>query len=104
MSAFGGRVVVVTGASEGIGRAFSRALAPERPRLVIAARNRDRLDSLAAECTAAGAEVLAQTTDVTSAESCRELVAATVARFGALDVLVNNAGGTMWTPFEAVTD
>jgi short-subunit dehydrogenase len=104
MSAFGGRVVVVTGASEGIGRAFSRALAPERPRLVLAARNRDRLDSLAAECTAAGAEVLAQTTDVTSAESCRELVAATVARFGALDVLVNNAGGTMWTPFEAVTD
>jgi short-subunit dehydrogenase len=104
MSAFTGRVVIVTGASEGIGRAFCRALAPDRPRLVIAARNGERLESLAEQCRKDGAEVLVHTTDVTAAESCRALVDATLERYSAIDVLVNNAGGTMWSPFAAISD
>ncbi|HET9693670.1 MAG TPA: SDR family oxidoreductase [Steroidobacteraceae bacterium] len=104
MSAFASRVVIVTGASEGIGRAFCLALAPQRPRLVIAARNLERLESLAGECRRLGAEVLVVPTDVTDERSCRALVDAAVAQFGGIDVLVNNAGGTMWTRLDEVQD
>src|SRR5512144_3221359 len=104
MSVFENRVVIVTGASEGIGRALCIALAAARARLVLAARNEERLLSLARECASAGAETLVHRTDVTSSESCRSLIEATIARFGSIDVLVNNAGGTMWTPFEQIED
>jgi len=104
MSAFAGRVVVVTGASEGIGRAFCKALAPQRPKLVLAARARERLESLAAECSAAGAETLVVPTDVTDQDACRRLVDAAVERYGGIDVLVNNAGGTMWTRLDEIED
>jgi NAD(P)-dependent dehydrogenase (short-subunit alcohol dehydrogenase family) len=104
MSAFADRTVVVTGASEGIGRALCRLLAPQRPKLVIAARNGERLDSLAAECAALGAQVRVQVTDVTDFDSCRALVDAAVAAFGGIDVLVANAGGTMWTRFDRIDD
>jgi NAD(P)-dependent dehydrogenase (short-subunit alcohol dehydrogenase family) len=104
MSALKGRVVVVTGASEGIGRALCKALAPHRPKLVLAARTRERLDSLAAECTGLGAEALVVPTDVTDEDACRQLVEAAVERFGGIDVLVNNAGGTMWTRLDEVED
>jgi len=104
MSAFTGRVVVVTGASEGIGRAFCRALAPQKPRLVLAARSRERLESLAGECAAAGADTLVVPTDVTDESACRALVEAAVRHCGGLDVLVNNAGGTMWTRLDEIAD
>jgi NAD(P)-dependent dehydrogenase (short-subunit alcohol dehydrogenase family) len=104
MSVFAGKVVVVTGASEGIGRAFCKALAPQRPRLVLAARNLERLESLARECEELGAPSLAVATDVTDVAACQALVEAAVAHFGALDVLVNNAGGTMWTRLDEVED
>jgi NADP-dependent 3-hydroxy acid dehydrogenase YdfG len=92
MSVFAGKVIVLTGASEGIGRAFALALAGQRPKLVLAARNRDRLESLATECRALGAEAHVVPTDVTDANACKTLVDESVARCGALDVLVNNAG------------
>ncbi len=104
MSVFEGKVIVVTGASEGIGRALCKALAPGKPKLVLAARNLERLESLARECEAAGAPSLVVATDVTEMESCRSLVEAAMARFGALDVLINNAGGTMWTRFDEIED
>ena len=104
MGRFTQQVVVVTGASEGIGRAFCLALAPQRPRLVLAARNRERLESLAAECAAQGAEAVAVPTDVTDPQACRALIEAAVARFGGIDVLVNNAGATMWTRLDEVQD
>ena len=105
MGAFSNSVVIVTGASEGIGRAFCLELAPQRPRLVLAARNRERLESLAEECRGAGAEALVVPTDVTDEASCRALIGAAVARFGdGIDVLVNNAGGTMWTRLDEVSD
>ncbi|HNT89489.1 MAG TPA: SDR family oxidoreductase, partial [Candidatus Hydrogenedentes bacterium] len=97
-------VIVVTGASEGIGRAICLGLAPEKPKLALAARNVVRLESLKAECEAHGAEALVAPTDVTSQDACKALIDQTVARFGRIDALVNNAGRTMWTTLEDVTD
>ena len=104
MSAYTGKAVVVTGASSGIGRALCLALAPQRPRLVLAARDAVRLEEVATECRAAGAEVLVVPTDVTSTEGCRRLVDRTVETFGALDVLVNNAGASMMARFDEIED
>ncbi|MEU7766574.1 glucose 1-dehydrogenase [Nocardia sp. NPDC049190] len=83
-----GRVVVVTGASSGLGAHFARRLAGEGARVVLAARRRDRIDTLAAELP----DALAVECDVTSEDDCARLVASTVERYGAIDVLVNNAG------------
>jgi NAD(P)-dependent dehydrogenase (short-subunit alcohol dehydrogenase family) len=104
MSEFTRNVVVVTGASEGIGRALCMALAPQRPRLVLAARNAARLESLAADCSAAGAEILVVPGDLTSQAQCQALVAATLERFGQLDTLVANAGITMWARVDEIRD
>lgn len=104
MAVFTDQVIVVTGASEGIGRALCLALAPQRPRLVLAARSRDRLESLAEEVKRLGAEALVAPTDVTSEDACRALVQATIDRWGRLDALVVNAGGTMWTRLDELED
>jgi len=104
MATYTGKSIVVTGASSGIGRALCLALAPQRPRLVLAARDAARLEEVAAACRAAGAETLVVPTDVTSEDECRRLVERTVERFGGLDVLVNNAGIGMLARFDEVTD
>ena len=104
MSALAGHVVILTGASEGIGRALALALAPQRLSLVLAARNAERLAELARECESVGSAALVVPTDVTSESQCRALIDAAVARFGRIDVLINNAGGTMWSRFDALTD
>ena len=104
MAAFAGHSIIITGASEGIGRALARALAPQRPRLALAARNQPRLESVAVECRALGAVVRVQVTDVTDPDACRALIDDTATEFGAIDVLVLNAGGTMWTRFDRVED
>ena len=104
MGALSGQVIILTGASEGIGRALARALAPQGLSLVLAARNAERLAQLAGECEAAGSTTLVVPTDVTDESQCRALIDAAVARFGRIDVLINNAGGTMWSRFDALTD
>ena len=104
MAALGDHVIILTGASEGIGRALALALAPQRVSLVVAARNAERLGELVRECEAAGSAALAVPADVSNEEQCRTLVDAAIARFGRLDVLVNNAGSTMWSRFDSLTD
>jgi NAD(P)-dependent dehydrogenase (short-subunit alcohol dehydrogenase family) len=87
-----GRVVVITGASSGLGVGFARAVAAVGGTLVLAARREDRLHEVAGELRAGGATVLTRTTDVTVPEECQALVDAAVAEHGRVDVLVNNAG------------
>lgn len=101
---FAGKTVIVTGASAGIGRALCLELAPQRPRLVLAARDERRLHALAEECRALGAEALVAPTDVTVPDQCRTLVERAVARFEGVDALVNNAGMSMWARFDEVQD
>jgi len=96
MSVFQDRVIVVTGASEGIGRAVCLALASQQPRLVLAASNRERLGALKVQVESQGARVIAAPTDVSQEAHCRALIQKAVDTYGAIDVLVNNAGRTMW--------
>jgi NAD(P)-dependent dehydrogenase (short-subunit alcohol dehydrogenase family) len=87
-----GRVVVITGASSGLGAGFARAVAAVGGHLVLAARREDRLKLLAEDLRATGATVITQVTDVSDSQSCANLVEAAVAQLGRIDVLVNNAG------------
>ncbi|MFI5183790.1 MAG: SDR family oxidoreductase [Vicinamibacteria bacterium] len=104
MARYAAKAVVVTGASQGIGRALCLALAPQRPRLVLAARDEARLGEVAEECRNLGAETLVVRADVGAEADCRRIVAEAVARFGGLDVLVHNAGISMWSRFDEVLD
>ena len=104
MAAFTDKVIIITGASEGIGRALALALAPQGPKLVLAARNEERLSSLENEIEALGAQSIIVPTDVTREEDCKRLIEGAVEAWGGIDVLVNNAGGTMWTMFDEIDD
>ncbi len=84
--------ILITGASDGIGAELARQLSADRPKLVLAARNREGLERVAADCRARGAEVLVVPTDVGDERQCQALLDATRSRFDGLDVLVNNAG------------
>ncbi len=94
------KVVVITGASSGIGEALARRYAAAGSRVVVAARRVDRLEKLADEL--GNDLIFAIRTDVTNPEDCRMLVEKTVARFGRIDVLINNAGISMRAIFEEV--
>ena len=99
-----GKTIVVTGASVGIGRAFCRVIAPQRPRLVLASRDEAKLEEVAAECRTLGAQAIVVPTDVGVESQCRALVERAVAHFGGLDVLVNNAGLSMWARLDELND
>lgn len=104
MEAIAGRTIVITGASSGIGKALALELASRGPKLVLAARNVERLEQVAAECQTRGADTLVVPADVTSRQDCQSLVARAVEHFGGLDILVNNAGLAMWCRFDELTD
>jgi short-subunit dehydrogenase len=101
------QVIVITGASDGIGAELARQWAARdgaRAALVLAARSVDKLEQVAADCRRHGAQVLVQRCDVTEPAQCRALVDAAVAAFGRLDTLVNNAGMSAHAFFEEVQD
>lgn len=85
-------VVLITGASAGIGRAAALAFAKEGARLVLAARRRDRLEEVATKARALGGEALVAETDVADRRQVYAAVDSTVSAFGRLDILINNAG------------
>jgi 3-oxoacyl-[acyl-carrier protein] reductase len=89
-----GRVALVTGASQGIGHACALALAREGATVAAAARNRQKLDELVAEITAAGGTAAAFATDVADEEQVKSAIKSALAQFGKIDILVNNAGIT----------
>src|SRR3990172_1242831 len=104
MAHFADQVIVITGASAGIGRALALELAEQRPKLVLAARNQERLEEVAPLCRQAGASALAVPTDVTHSQQCRQMIERAVEHFGRLDVLVNNAGQLAWSRFDELTN
>ena len=87
-----GRVVVLTGASSGLGVGFARALTAAGADLALLARRSDRLEAVAAEIRETGGRVLTCVADVADREDCFAAVSAVAAEFGRVDVLVNNAG------------
>jgi short-subunit dehydrogenase len=97
------RVVAITGASAGIGRATALRLARDGAAIVACARRRDRLDALAAEITAAGGTALTIVADVAREEDMTALVAAAVERFGRLDVMICNAGFGIYGTIDDIT-
>jgi 3-oxoacyl-[acyl-carrier protein] reductase len=99
-----GKVALVTGGSRGIGRSIALGLAAEGCRLAICARGAENLDATAAEIGALGAEVLPVQADLTSDAAQQQLVQATLARYGRVDVLVNNVGGGGAPTFVDTTD
>ena len=99
-TALHGKVALVTGASSGIGEATARALAADGAHVAIAARRNDRLAALRDELESAGAQVLTLELDVTDEPAARAAVQSTVDKFGALDIVVNNAGVMLLGPVE----
>jgi short-subunit dehydrogenase len=99
-----GMHALVTGASSGIGHALALRLAEQRVRLVLASRNRERLDALAATIRQRGGEAHAVPTDIADATQRAHLIDAAVAALGGLDILVNNAGIGAIGPFSDSTE
>lgn len=89
---FRDQAVIVTGASAGIGRALALQLAGQGARVAVAARRADRLEQVAAEGRQRGGALLVVPTDIADEAQCRALIEQTVAAFGRLDMLINNAG------------
>ena len=101
------QVIVITGASEGIGAELARQLAKReksRLALVLAARNLDKLEEVASTCRQHGTQVLVQRTDVGVELDCRALIEAAVQAFGRIDSLINNAGMSAQALLQDVSD
>ena len=99
-----GRRILITGASSGIGRALAEQLAPLSAKLVLASRSEDKLKALADSLPAAKDNGLIVPTDITRDEDRQHLFEQTIARFGGLDVLINNAGIASWAHFADSTE
>lgn len=95
-----GKIVVVTGASSGLGEATARLLSAQGARLVLGARRADRLHSLAKDLEAGGGKAFVLQTDVTRPEQVKALVELAVQSYGRLDVMINNAGIMPQAPLE----
>ncbi len=94
------KVVVITGASSGIGRETARRYAKKGARLVLASRSQEALETVAKECRALGGQALVVVTDVSSEPAVRALAATAVLEFGRIDVWVGNAGVFSYGAFE----
>ncbi len=99
---FAGEVAIVTGGGSGIGLATVRELGALGARVAICGRKRERLDAAVAELTTAGLDVFADVCDIRQPEQVAAFVDAVMARFGRIDVLVNNAGGQFPMAAEAL--
>jgi short-subunit dehydrogenase len=101
---FKDNVVIITGASSGIGEELAYRLAGQGACLALAARNGELLEEVAEKCRDKGGKAIAIPTDVAEEAQCKNLIDRTIGKFGRLDTLVNNAGITMWAKFEDLED
>ncbi len=101
---FKDKIVVITGASSGIGEELAYRLAEQGAKLSLAARRTERLEIVRAECETRGGLSIAIPTEVAEQTECESLMRKTVEAFGGIDILVNNAGISMWAIFDDVTD
>jgi len=100
----GGKVAIITGGSEGLGRAAAQKLAAEGARVAICARRPDVLERAAVGIRKAGGQVLARPVDVSKADQIETFVAEVVREWGGVDILLNNAGTSAAASFDAVSD
>src|SRR5271166_4395319 len=96
------KVVIVTGASEGIGEATAKLLAAHGAQVVLAARSVDKLKAVAESITAAGGTAIVIPTDMRNQESVKALIDQTVQHFGRIDILINNAGQSVAGQIESL--
>lgn len=100
MDTFRDKVVIITGASSGIGRQMAYELVQRGAWLSLGARNLERLNEVADVCQQRGGRALVVQTDVRERTQCQDLVAATMNEYERIDMLCNNAGITMWARFD----
>jgi NAD(P)-dependent dehydrogenase (short-subunit alcohol dehydrogenase family) len=98
-----GRVAIITGGSIGLGRQMAEALAEAGANLVLCARKKERCEQAAQELQQLGVETLALGCDVKNGEQVRAVVEQSIAQFGRIDILINNAGTSWGAPVEAMT-
>ncbi len=96
------KVVIITGASSGIGLALAREFAQRGNKLVLAARSADKLQEIEEELKSQGADIITVITDVSVEADCRNMVEKAVEKFGRIDILINNAGLSMRALFKDV--
>ena len=96
---FKDKVVIVTGASSGIGEAIAREFARNGSKVVLAARSEDKLSEIVNEIKADNCEAIFVKTDVSIEEDCKRLIEKTIEKYGTIDILVNNAGLSMRASF-----
>ena len=101
---FAGKVIAITGASEGIGAELARQMAGKGVWLALAARNMEKLEAVAQDCRLRGSEAFAMRCDVSVEEDCRAFIEATVRKYSSLDILFSNAGVSGHALFDEVTD
>lgn len=99
---FSDKVVIITGASSGIGKALVKEFSRKGATVVAAARSEDKLTTLTKDLQTQGIQIFPFATDVTSENDSKNLINSTIARFGKIDVLINNAGISMRALFEEV--
>ena len=100
-----GKVALITGGSDGIGKAAAKSMSAEGDKVVICARNQDMIDEAADEIRGAtGGEVLAVSADMTQPDQIKSLFDKVIETYGRIDILVNNAGTSAAGYFEDVTD
>jgi len=103
MPKFKNKRIIITGASSGIGKEMAIQLSQQGSRLALASRNAGRLAEVAHLCQENGAQAIHVPTDVSDASQCQNLIQKCVNHYGGIDLLVNNAGYSMWAKFEDIT-
>jgi short-subunit dehydrogenase len=101
---FNDNVVIITGASTGIGEELAYQLASGGAKLVLTARRISELERVADGVRAHGGEALVVSADVAHEAECKKIIEAAIQKFGRIDTLVNNAGMTMWAKFDEIQD